>query len=204
MQTALKPRKEPRQARSRQTNEVILEAAARVLAREGVAGFNTNRVAEVAGVSVGSLYQYYPNKAALLFKLHERETFENWERLQGILGDRRRSPRERVRRTIVAFFESEAEELALRGALQGAEAYFRSTPEFAELEAMALARLREFLREVLGPGARDLAFKARLLRTVVTSVAENVTDEDLEPAEVRKWARTCATMLCDHLGIPDD
>ena len=49
--------------------ETILQAAARVLHKESLAGFNTNRVAEVAGISVGSLYQYFPNKAALVVAL---------------------------------------------------------------------------------------------------------------------------------------
>lgn len=57
------------QHRSRATVQVILEAAARVLGRESLAGFNTNRVAEVAGISVGSLYQYFPNKEALVAAL---------------------------------------------------------------------------------------------------------------------------------------
>lgn len=69
----LRARKQPRQARSQVTFEAILAAAARILARESLAGFNTNRVAEVAGVSVGSLYQYFPNKAALVAALIERE-----------------------------------------------------------------------------------------------------------------------------------
>jgi AcrR family transcriptional regulator len=68
----LRPRKRPLQARSEATVETILDAAARVLARESLAGFNTNRVAEVAGVSVGSLYQYFPNKAALCAALIDR------------------------------------------------------------------------------------------------------------------------------------
>jgi AcrR family transcriptional regulator len=72
-ETQLKARKAPRQARSLATVEVILAAAARVLSRESLAGFNTNRVAEVAGVSVGSVYQYFPNKAALVVALIERE-----------------------------------------------------------------------------------------------------------------------------------
>lgn len=72
-ETHLKARKAPKQARSAATVEAILAAAARVLARESLAGFNTNRVAEVAGVSVGSLYQYFPNKAALVAALIERE-----------------------------------------------------------------------------------------------------------------------------------
>jgi AcrR family transcriptional regulator len=68
----LRPRKAPRQTRSADTVETLLTAAARVLERESLAGFNTNRVAEVAGVSVGSLYQYFPNKAALVAALIDR------------------------------------------------------------------------------------------------------------------------------------
>jgi AcrR family transcriptional regulator len=68
----LRQRKSPRQARSADTVETILAAAARVLERESLAGFNTNRVAEVAGVSVGSLYQYFPNKSALVAALIDR------------------------------------------------------------------------------------------------------------------------------------
>ncbi|ROM52002.1 TetR family transcriptional regulator [Pseudomonas rhodesiae] len=59
-------RKEPRQARSRATVETIIQAGARVLSREGWAGFTTNKVADLAGVSVGSLYQYFPDKLSLV------------------------------------------------------------------------------------------------------------------------------------------
>jgi AcrR family transcriptional regulator len=69
----LEARKAPKQARSLATVQAILTAGARVLARESLAGFNTNRIAEVAGVSVGSLYQYFPNKAALAVALIEQE-----------------------------------------------------------------------------------------------------------------------------------
>jgi len=59
-------RKEPRQARAQVTVEAILEAAARILDRQGWERFTTNAVAEAAGVSIGSLYQYSPNKLALV------------------------------------------------------------------------------------------------------------------------------------------
>lgn len=72
MNLKLKPRKQPRQARSRAMVDAILDAAARVLERDGYAGASTNAVAEAAGVSVGSLYQYFPNKDALVAALHER------------------------------------------------------------------------------------------------------------------------------------
>lgn len=72
-ETLLDPRKRPRQARSVATFEAILEAAARILESLGFAGFNTNAVAELAGVSIGSLYQYFPSKDALIVELIRRE-----------------------------------------------------------------------------------------------------------------------------------
>lgn len=70
--TLLRPRKQPRQARSRELVERVLVASARVFAEEGYAAATTNRIAEQAGVSVGSLYQFFPHKAALLQALRER------------------------------------------------------------------------------------------------------------------------------------
>ena len=66
------PRKPPRQRRAAATVGFMLEAATRILETEGLGALTTNRVAEVAGVSVGSLYQYFPNKAALVAALIEQ------------------------------------------------------------------------------------------------------------------------------------
>lgn len=65
-------RRTPKQERSRSTVDTILEAAARVLAKLGWAKFTTNEVARVAGVSVGSLYQYFPSKLALAEAIRQR------------------------------------------------------------------------------------------------------------------------------------
>ena len=70
------PRKRPRQDRAKATVETILEATARVLVREGFDGLTTNAVAEAAGVSIGSLYQYFPNKQALVAALIEQHLDE--------------------------------------------------------------------------------------------------------------------------------
>lgn len=67
-----KPRKSPAQSRSRATVEAILDAAAHILVTHGIAAASTNRVAETAGVSIGSLYQYFPNKSALIGALRRR------------------------------------------------------------------------------------------------------------------------------------
>lgn len=66
------PRRSPRRERSEQVFEAIVDAAARVLEQRGIDGLSTNRVAEVAGVSIGSLYQYFPNKTAMLSVLIDR------------------------------------------------------------------------------------------------------------------------------------
>lgn len=66
------PRKEPRQGRSRATLDAILDAAAHILGERGWVGLTTNATAEVAGVSIGSLYQYFPNKLALIEAVRRR------------------------------------------------------------------------------------------------------------------------------------
>lgn len=67
-------RKRPEQDRSRSTVDAIVDAAARILVKDGYDAFTTNRVADKAGVSIGSLYQYFPNKDALLSELMRRHT----------------------------------------------------------------------------------------------------------------------------------
>ncbi|MDT7933366.1 MAG: helix-turn-helix domain-containing protein [Sphingomonadaceae bacterium] len=85
-------RKNPKQARSAALVEAVLQAAAQVLANEGAARFTMARVAEAAGASVGSLYQYSPNKAALLFRLQSDEWRETTELLRAILEDSAKPP----------------------------------------------------------------------------------------------------------------
>jgi AcrR family transcriptional regulator len=69
----LAAKKQPRQARAKATSAALLDATARILERGGYAVLTTNRVAEVAGVSIGSVYEYFPNKQALLAALAARE-----------------------------------------------------------------------------------------------------------------------------------
>lgn len=69
----LKPRKAPSQPRSAHTVEAILEGAAHILEQQGLAGYTTNAIAARAGVSIGSLYQYFPTKDAVTVALIERE-----------------------------------------------------------------------------------------------------------------------------------
>lgn len=81
MATRLAPRKQPKQQRSAATRERIVEAAARVFAEHGYAAGTTNRIAAEAGLSVGSLYQYFPNKDAILVELVRRHVAEGAARV---------------------------------------------------------------------------------------------------------------------------
>jgi AcrR family transcriptional regulator len=65
-------RRKPQQRRARQTVDAILDAVVRILKREGFSAVTTNRIAEVAGVSIGSVYQYFPDKRAIFVALHQR------------------------------------------------------------------------------------------------------------------------------------
>lgn len=65
-------RRAPRQERSRHTVETVLQAVERVIAREGADALTTNRIADAAGVSIGSVYQYFPDKRSIFTALHQR------------------------------------------------------------------------------------------------------------------------------------
>ena len=95
------PRKQPRQDRSRATVDAILEAAARVLVKEGFERTTTNRVALAAGVSVGSLYQYFPSKEALVAALVDRHNEEMRAEVLATLERVRILPLEQATRAMV-------------------------------------------------------------------------------------------------------
>jgi AcrR family transcriptional regulator len=65
-------RREPTQKRAQVTVDAVLDAAVKLLKRNGVAALTTNRIADMAGVSIGSVYQYFPNKQAIFIALHRR------------------------------------------------------------------------------------------------------------------------------------
>jgi AcrR family transcriptional regulator len=181
--------------------EDILEAAVRVLRRDGARRFTTVRVADEAGVSVGSLYQYFPNKEALLFRLQADEWQDTGELLRSILEDEQKAPLERLRHAVLVFFRSEREEAELRVALDDAGALFRDAPEARAQKALASRSLRGFMRQVL-PGAapRQRAFAADFIKTSMSAVAEKLTERRPSRAEVDAWAKASADMYCSFLA----
>ncbi|MES2149165.1 MAG: TetR/AcrR family transcriptional regulator [Pseudomonadota bacterium] len=133
-----KPRKHASQDRSRMTVDALIEATARILVREGYDKASTNRIAEEAGVSVGSLYQYYPGKEALVVAVIERHNRDLMHLVRGALAEVVAQPVEQaVRRLVAVAIEAHrldpklhrvlAEQIPRTGSMENVEAFNRET-----------------------------------------------------------------------------
>lgn len=193
-------RKQPKQARSTGLVAAILEAAAHILAKEGAARFTTARVAEKAGVSIGSLYQYFPNKAAILFRLQSDEWRQSHALIEGILGDRQRPPLERLRAVVHAFIRSECEEAAMRIALDDAAPLYRDAPEAKAVRASGRRAFQAFLREVLPRGSEARRLLAGdLIKTAMSAAGKAFSETPRSEAEITAYADAMADMFCAYL-----
>ncbi len=194
-------RKQPQQARSTDLVAAILEAALQVLAQEGAQRFTTTRVAERAGVSIGSVYQYFPNKAAILFRLQSDEWRQTGEMLRGLLEDGTRPPLERLRRLVHAFVRSECEEAAMRMALHDAAPLYRDAPEAAQARAEGQRTVDAFMREVLPDAPRaKRALACELVMTALSELGKNLSETRRTAAQVAAFADAMADMFCAYLA----
>jgi AcrR family transcriptional regulator len=197
---SISSRKQPKQARSTDLVGAILEAAVQVLAKEGAQRFTTARVAEKAGVSVGSLYQYFPNKAAILFRLQTDEWRQTTELLRGILKDVERPPLERLRTLVHAFIRSECDEAAMRVALNDAAPLYRDAPEAREARVSGDRTVQVFMQEAL-PEASEAtrALAGELITTTLSAVGKQFSEAPRTPAEIEAYADAMADMFCAYL-----
>lgn len=193
-------RKQPRQARSTELVATILEAATQVLAEEGASRFTTARVAERAGVSIGSLYQYFPNKAAILFRLQADE----WQRtsilLRDILQETERPPLDRLRTLVLAFLHSECAEASVRVALNDAAPLYRDAPEAAGARAEGERVFHQFMMEVLprvSNSKRELV--GDLITTTFSAVGKDFSETHRATEEIEAYASAMADMFCAYL-----
>src|SRR5262250_1344852 len=140
-------RRLPKQRRALQTVDAVLDAVVRVLKREGVQGVTTNRIAEVAGVSIGSVYQYFPDKQAIFVALHQRH-IDQIDRM--------------VETTLIGHAASSLDEL-IRAMIEGMIDAHSVDPELYELLATEVPHRADGTRDfaVRLHGAFRLALSAR-------------------------------------------
>ena len=193
-------RKQPRQARSAELVATILDAAVQVLAKEGAQRFTTARVAEKAGVSVGSLYQYFPNKAAILFRLQSDEWRSTTALLRSILEQEGTPPLARLRTLVHAFIRSECEEAEMRLALSDAAPLYRDAPEAKTARERGRRTFEAFMHEVLAnapEAVRDTA--GDLITATLGQVGKRFSETPRTEAEIAAYADAMADMFCAYL-----
>lgn len=198
-------RKQPKQARSTELVATILEAAAQVLAKDGAQNFTTARVAEKAGVSIGSVYQYFPNKAAILFRLQTEEWRQTSDLLRAILEDVQRSPLERLRTLVHAFVRSECAEAEIRVALNDAAPLYRDAPEARETRASGDHTMQLFMQDALPTASgATRALAGDLITTTLSLVGKHFSEKSRTPSEIEAYAEAMAGMLCAYLKCLQD
>lgn len=155
------PRKEAIQDRSKQTVDAITRATARILVRDGYDHASTNRIAQAAGVSIGSLYQYFPNKEAIVAALLDRHITDMNRLLVAAAAHAVSWPLERaVRHIIEAMIDAHRVDPQLHKVFVEQLPRFGRLDRIHQIEEQGLALVRTYLelrRAEIGTGDLDMA-----------------------------------------------
>lgn len=161
-------RRRPKQRRARQTVDAVLDAVVRLVKRYGSDVITTNRIAEVAGVSIGSVYQYFPDKRAIFIALHERHVGEIDRLIESTLVEHAASPLEDLVRALVeAMIEAHTKDPELY------ELLLTEVPHRADGTRDFATRLHGAFRLAIAARAHELK-KRRDLDKVVFTVTHMV------------------------------
>lgn len=179
----LKPRKTPRQARSAATVEAIFDATIQVLLSDGAARLTTTRVAEKAGVSVGTMYQYFPHKRALLHAILKRHLDEIVTVVEAV-GEKHRGSRVAVisDALVAAYLDAKTT------SLNATRALYRIAPELdlAALQKDNAIRVNKAVSAALASASdakfADLRTVALTLQAAVTGTTRDLLERDASPA----------------------
>lgn len=200
------PRRSPVPRRSRNTVAAILDAAARIFAKHGYARGTTNRIAERAGVSIGSLYEYFPSKDAILIALTEAHIAEAQGMLRETTGELAREPRDlegtvrAIVTTTVALHEAAPDlhrvffEQALR------------SPRIRSLEAAAerraIAWWERYLRAQREIPVRDPALAATMVFQTIETMTHKVVIHGDGSTPMDRYVEEIVALVVGYLRSP--
>jgi AcrR family transcriptional regulator len=193
---ALKPRKRPQQRRATVTLEAIFEATIQLLVKEGIARLTTTRVAERAGVSVGTMYQYFPHKQALIYAVNEHYLDALAERIETTCRNHHgRTAADMVEALIEAYWQAKTERPDVTRAL------YRSVVELDnEALILAFADRTDAATATMLASASDRTFAdvVAVNRTLVTVIFGTVRNsfERAQSAEVAEELRRHLLTMC--------
>ena len=174
-------RRRPLQQRAQETAEAIVRATTQILSRDGLERVTTNRVAERAGVSIGSLYQYFPDKEALVAEVRRRYSKAFQERMMGLIGTVGTLPlREAVDRCVRALIALHAEDPGLHAAVSAAGIADDERRMLHQLAASWLAARRHEIRRPNLTLAAAVVLDAAesLIHGVALREPERLTDDE--------------------------
>jgi AcrR family transcriptional regulator len=200
----LAPRKNPVQHRAVETRARILDAAARVFSRHGYAAGTTNRIAAEASLSVGSLYQYFPNKDAILVELVRRHLDEGLQRVSDRLAEVDTSAPDRTRRLLAAAIDATIANHADDPGLH--QVLFEESPRppelLAELHAVedrTIALAAGLLAADPAVHVADPATAARVVVTTIESLVHRIVATRDRKVDIAAFRLELTTMLERYL-----
>lgn len=201
------PRKLPRQKRSQETVDAILAATAHILSRQGLEKATTNAVARRAGVSIGSLYQYFPDKEALVRALNERHTREILDLLRARFDEIREAPiPEAVEAIVRAMVEVHRHDPSLHRVLVQVTPAVGGREETRRLETAAAGMLVAFF-QARAAELRPLDFElsAFLLVQSVEALTHAAVLEHPDLLKEDRFVQETTRMIVGYLteGLPE-
>lgn len=187
------PRKKPLQARSRALYAAILEATARILEDEGLEAANTNTIAERAGVSVGSLYQYFPDKSAIFAELIIASETGLGDMLEALVSSTRgQRLEERMALLVQAAVEQQMARPQLARLLDYLEASMPADPQLLAAEARILNLIEQLLLEhsdmIARPATATTALDVLSIAKGMVDGASFAGETQQQPLEARVMA----------------
>ncbi|QGY33203.1 TetR/AcrR family transcriptional regulator [Pantoea cypripedii] len=196
----LTPRKKPRQARSQATVDAIFEATIQVLLTEGPQRLTTIRVAERAGTSVGTLYQYYPNKQALLFAVVERHVQEVAIQVSRAAESVHGRPLADIVSTVVgAFVQAKIERIDESRALYLVSRQLDAHELSVKSEERGLSILTTALKTASDVHFEDLPSVAYLLMAVMVGPTTFMIEGGATPTMLRTWSSQLEVLCFSYL-----
>lgn len=201
------PRKAPKQDRSRQTYQVILFGAIRVIQRDGIKKFSTNKVAEESGVSIGSLYQYFPSKEAIIAALIDQNFQIQFayikSRLESFSADK--GLRAILRDILSIYFDIDPDEFVFRRTLVELVAAVGKTDDALRFHRAVAELLIENLRTKFKCGPQRAHYETAVFMMTYSMRATALcsVDENIKSLNRDDLMNEIARVLAYVLDIPD-
>ena len=199
-QIVLEPRKSPVQARSAASVDAILDATLQVLLGVGKERLTTTRVALRAGVSVGTLYQYFPNKSALLQAVLKRHLSEVTDTVEGVCEEQRgRTLGQMVTALITAFLEAKMRDAKRSVALYAVSSDVDGVKIGQQMGVRSNRAIVRMLESAADPLGRDPQLVASMLQGAMVGVSRRMLESGAAEKQFEGLRRELIAMACAYV-----